>query len=823
MSLYGALFSGVSGLVAQSSAMGAISDNITNVSTVGYKNTAVSFQTLVTKQTSTTFYSAGGVQSKPLQATDVQGLLQASTSQTDISISGNGFFVVNEANVPTVSDQFLYTRSGAFTMDNEGYLKNSAGFFLQGWPTQSDGTVKVANPNAGTTIANQNIISTDFLSTINLNRVGGTASSTENIAIGANLPSNDTVGVTHRTDVQFFDTLGNANTVSIVYTKPSADNEWKMSIEPPSGATDLKIEDSVTNMKTYRHVGQIEFNIKDAAGAGLRPADGASMTTTSNGVTRTYIFDNNASVTNATAETLVTTLGGVVAVNDRLDMNVAGQAITYTTAAGPAGAGTAADVAAGMAAAINANATAAALVSATASGAVLTITAKVPGATGFVVGAAPSWGVDGNGGNTVGNVAAAGIGADNTFKVDVSGSTTVAGDVAALLAAIRASDPNFDSTNTRVNTSTGSSTSLVFEDDGLASMTIDPTALKATDGTPVTTQTQSFTINKRDTLYTDYTQLKFTAVPANAETIVINGVTYTFTTGQAEDSTGADTTIFRDGPLDRVLADLEAAIETNDPNFSGNDVYVRASDNPHGNTLVIESLPNGSNYTISTANLASNPTEPDGTSTVGSSIYTATNTITVQTEPAISFSSGGLPNGFNVAELEINNFANGAANMDDDANNAKQISLDFGTVAEANGMTQFGAEFTPVFISQNGSRFGTFAGLTVNTDGLVTALFDNGETRNIFKIPMATFVNPNQLGGRTGNVWNATEASGDYTLREADNGPAGQVIQAALEASTVDIGAEFTNMIVVQRAYSASTKIISTADEMLEELMRTKR
>ena len=68
MSLFGALSSGVSGLTAQSSAMGAISDNITNVSTIGYKNTTVNFQSLVTKQTSSTFYSAGGVQSRPERA-----------------------------------------------------------------------------------------------------------------------------------------------------------------------------------------------------------------------------------------------------------------------------------------------------------------------------------------------------------------------------------------------------------------------------------------------------------------------------------------------------------------------------------------------------------------------------------------------------------------------------------------------------------------------------------------------------------------------------------------------------------------------------------
>jgi flagellar hook protein FlgE len=161
--------------------------------------------------------------------------------------------------------------------------------------------------------------------------------------------------------------------------------------------------------------------------------------------------------------------------------------------------------------------------------------------------------------------------------------------------------------------------------------------------------------------------------------------------------------------------------------------------------------------------------------------------------------------------------------MDDDAANSKQITLDFGTVTEANGMTQFGDSFTPVFINQNGSRFGTFAGVTVSADGLVTALFDNGETRMIYKLPMATFVNVNELEGRSGGVWNATEASGDYTLRTADNGQAGQTIQNSLETSTVDIGEEFTDMIVVQRAYSASAKIISTADQMLEELMRVKR
>ena len=134
MSLYGALFSGVSGLAAQSSAMGAISDNITNVNTIGYKGAKVNFKTLVTKQVSLTNYAPGGVQSAVRKGIDVQGLLQATNSSTDVSLSGQGFFIVNEAANPQEGDMFAYTRAGSFKVDKEGYLQNVSGWYMQGWP-----------------------------------------------------------------------------------------------------------------------------------------------------------------------------------------------------------------------------------------------------------------------------------------------------------------------------------------------------------------------------------------------------------------------------------------------------------------------------------------------------------------------------------------------------------------------------------------------------------------------------------------------------------------------------------------------------------------
>src|SRR5215510_13814384 len=95
MSIYGAMFSGVSGLNAQSQSLAMVSDNISNVNTAGYKTSKAYFSTLVTGQTENN-YNAGGVRSTPLYAIDRQGLVQSSANQTDLAISGQGFFVVTQ-------------------------------------------------------------------------------------------------------------------------------------------------------------------------------------------------------------------------------------------------------------------------------------------------------------------------------------------------------------------------------------------------------------------------------------------------------------------------------------------------------------------------------------------------------------------------------------------------------------------------------------------------------------------------------------------------------------------------------------------------------
>lgn len=181
MSLYGSLFSGVSALSAQSTAMGIISDNISNVNTVGYKGTSAQFSTLVAAAATDSSFTPGGVRPRPFQEIGQQGLIQSTSSPLDIGIIGNGFFAVNTLN--DGSGENLYTRAGSFRQDNLGNLVNTSGLFLQGWPLDSAGLLPGAPGNANTTSS----ASLASLETVNVSSVNGIAAATTSVALGANL------------------------------------------------------------------------------------------------------------------------------------------------------------------------------------------------------------------------------------------------------------------------------------------------------------------------------------------------------------------------------------------------------------------------------------------------------------------------------------------------------------------------------------------------------------------------------------------------------------------------------------------------------------
>lgn len=183
----------------------------------------------------------------------------------------------------------------------------------------------------------------------------------------------------------------------------------------------------------------------------------------------------------------------------------------------------------------------------------------------------------------------------------------------------------------------------------------------------------------------------------------------------------------------------------------------------------------------------------------------------------VSFNGDGTLQGPGTLDLAVDwdDNVTAAANAD--------VTVSLGTPGKADGVTNFGQSYATGPLRQDGAAYGAFTGVAIDNEGTVNALFDNGRSRPVFKIPVARFANPDGLVERTGNAYQPSPASGGFFLNESGVGGAGEVTSNALEASTVDLAAEFTNMITTQRAYSANATIITTADEMLQELSQIKR
>lgn len=484
MSINSALLAGVSGLTANSAALAAISQNIANVNTVGYKRSAAEFQTVINSQVQGAGYSAGGVLASARHYTGQAGQLQRTTSNTDLGIAGQGFFVVTEkAENLQVTDSRLFTRAGAFRVDNLGYLKNTAGLYLQGWPVDAEGNI-AADPS-----------DLNRLRTINVGSVGGTAEPTTRVQLNANIKS--------------------SQAVSAEATDATA---------VPVGANAY---DPATNSMAMWD---------PETGNGVKP----------------------------------------------------------------------------------------------------------------------------------------------DFELTIPVSDSKGGQRTIALSFLKSTVPN-----------------------------------------------------------QWYAEIR--AIP---ESDVVTGAG--LTNGQLKSGLVAFT---QDGRLDvTAMQALGAAALFADP-------------------------------TAATLNFGSSDSAAPG--------------------------AGQF------------NWAAGLG-IDDQV-------LTFDLSASAGGLTQYDSASVVQAVLTNGTAFGNLSEVKIDDTGYVTAIFDNGVTRRIAQIALATFPSPDALLESTGNAFRVSQGSGTYNLKAAGTGGAGTIGSSQLEASTVDLSAEFTGLITTQRAYSASSKIITTADEMLAELISIKR
>lgn len=136
-----------------------------------------------------------------------------------------------------------------------------------------------------------------------------------------------------------------------------------------------------------------------------------------------------------------------------------------------------------------------------------------------------------------------------------------------------------------------------------------------------------------------------------------------------------------------------------------------------------------------------------------------------------------------------------------------------------NGVIQFASAYNTLFSTQDGFGSGTLSAVQVDDDGFVIGSFTNGETKKLYKLQIGVFQDPNSLAAISGNIFQETDGSGRVLFKEAGIGNTATVKSGALESSTVDIASEFSNLIISQRAYQSSSKIVSTVDQMLNELL----
>ncbi|MGE3972987.1 MAG: flagellar hook protein FlgE [Bdellovibrionales bacterium] len=175
-----------------------------------------------------------------------------------------------------------------------------------------------------------------------------------------------------------------------------------------------------------------------------------------------------------------------------------------------------------------------------------------------------------------------------------------------------------------------------------------------------------------------------------------------------------------------------------------------------------------------------------------------------------------------VIQKQAFNFAGGALQN-------QQIKIDFGDAITTDkgkglkGSTQYGKESDVIVWDQDGAAAGNINNLSFNDEGVLAALYSNGETRELAQVVISKFENSESLFKVGNNRFKESRNSGTPSIGKPGNAGRGKLFAKSLERSTVDIATEFVNLIQNQRGFQANAKTITTTDELLQEVIQLKR
>jgi flagellar hook protein FlgE len=682
MSLFGALFTGVSGLASQAQSTSMIANNIANVSTIGFKSSSASFYSLVTSSTGA--YSPGTVAVNRIQNVGLQGAIQQTASSTDAAVSGNGFFVVKRDTGD--GQEFLYTRSGSFSEDNTGLLRNTAGFVLYGWPLDQNGNIPA---NSGDLTS---------LKPVDVAFLGGLtkATTTANMSLNLNATEKDATLANSLTSAPNFsrgltvyDSLGAPQILSMQFTKTYGPQGTAAGIKTGMTATDNLMTD-------------------------LGLTSGQQFTVTSDlGVTRTYDIG-----TASGGNVVVSQLGDII--ND-----------------------------------INANLNGVSAFLGSSGELVIQRDAFTGGATQFV---------------TVANVGAG----TSLGKLGITAGQYKSDDLSTLSA-----------TTQVTGTATGLTGGATLASLGLVNgqtLTISKDGGAAATYTIVNAATE--TVNNLLTFFNGIANVSASINSSGSLQVTHTnaGATASLTFGGSAGFLGAM----------GLTTTPSSGIANNYANGSATDTP------PYSNETfpAFQNLPGSANYN-NRGWWQMKVVMPDG-STLKTGLVNFNSDGTINAQKDVD---GNID--LNLTQI---NWGNGSEDQN--------ISLD------VSAFTNFSGNYNVISSNQNGAALGLRTGVEITREGYVVAQFSNGATAKLYKVPLATFSNADGLTEQSGTAYTKNDTSGEENLREAGSGGAGFLTPSSVEASNVDLADEFAKLIVSQRAFSANTKVITTVDQMTQDLLQ---
>ena len=740
MALIGAFVSSTLAMMGQAHALKTIGNNVANVNTGGYKRNDTHFAGVLSK---TLFEQSnlGGIKVKEYQRISEQGRLAPSNSDTDVAISGDGYFIVKAAGSTGGKTETRYTRDGSFqittgslvpaTADDgstiqikEGFLSDKNGNRVQGFAPDPLTGVFPATGTLSDLRVDQFAFTQSFQATttanLDLNLPAGDVNGVKQIdlvSLGGTVETGDIFNVTVNS-VTVSLTVGGQTSLDAVrdalVTALNANATIGAAVtaaaNPISGALNLtgKVAgDTFTASASTTNVAAgitdnsvTSNNVQAASTAGTETfaidvfnSKGKQQTATLNFTkTATNTWDLSATTSqDAVAQVDTMTIAGTVEAGDIFTVVIDGTNASYTVTGAEANIGVVRD---NLVTAINSNTTINSKVTAAAGAAgQITLTAKTAG-TAFTSGASTTQGIASvaqvgsvtiAGAVDAGDVVRATINGTDVDYIVSGGDTTVANIAAGLIAAINA--------NATVNTSVTASGGA----GGVVTITSD------TAGVPFTLLASDPTDPGLDTSATP------AAVTANVTALTDNTASVVNTTAnKAPTVTTAKTGLVFDG-----------------------------------------------------AGQITTPT---------------TKSVTLP----LTFAGGGTAT----------------------------VALDI------SGLTQFDGALLPINYQKNGFGSSLMSSFNVDSDGQIIGNFQNNTTRVLYKIPLATFTNPDGLDRRNGNTFALSRNSGAVTVNVAGSGGAGTMIGNTVELSNVRLTDEFTKLIITQNAYNSAATVFRTVDEM---------